>query len=606
MASLRPAVAVIERAVPTSWKPRKRGNLVTWVWICIGIFGVLMYVACVGYSASLLLAAWRSGDSLSWSLFWHNPFYILSVYPAALLPRKDMLSNSLAHWGRLAAARKAALEGDSAHVPLAAPQPIPDADDTPAITRRTVTPLIRPSRIRDSAVFAVAITLFVCAFMLAITVITLFFSWISTSPEVGPAVLILLGITVCCLAGGNAALHRCRRTHKPVSVTVDGQGLHWRESTGCHRIRHIAWSQAQAFMTFSWRSHSTYTAYQIFALIAPHAVFTWELTQRSSRDEKQAHEKLAGLIATRTGLPLRDLTVSFNDAIAPLPVPAKPKIRFPLGSPGTPDAVPGIPALIAAPDTIDATRTRRRIRLGALVAIISVPLILLDGAGFYLQREQPHYFAAYLARAEAQSPLYLDALNEDDGQWPVQPATTSNPGTYFFTEDAPLHGVYQLSGADPQYHMYAWQSQSFSDATVEVTARYPKNAPSNVAGAVGLLLRQRGDGDQFVEFQVDTTGRWEFLDYAASRGSTNDWRFIDDGYSSAIHPGMDAINRVAVLMHGNDFILYVNGVFLRVETDSSAPTSGTAGVYVANDMPGGQFADFAVYPLPADPPLLWG
>lgn len=612
MANLRAAVAIIEQASSEPQKPRQRGSYLAWAKVCIVIGGALLYIAFFLYSVSKLEAAWRTGDSLSWNIFWRNPLYYLYFYPAAFLARKDMLSNPFELWDRIAVARQAALADDGAQVPLAE-QPTPDADDSPAITHRILTPLVRPSRARDYGTGAIAACLLVTGFTVAFMAFIAFFVWIGGfNPGAGLALVILTTITACCIAAGYVLLRWCRRTNKPISISVDEHGLRWRESTGIHRMRYIAWSQAQAFWTFSWRSDNTYTNYQIFALVAPHAVFTWQTTQRATREEKQAHAELAGLIAARAGLPLRNLTSALEAAIKPLAAPAKPKMRFPLGKPGTPDAVPGIPAVIATPEPPDvaARARRRRVGLFALSAMTVVPLLLLDGAGFYLQREQPHYFATYLSSAETQPALYLDALNEDDGDWSIQHGTSSNPGDFFFTEDAPLHGVYQLSGPDPQSDMYAWPSQSFSDAVVEVTARQLHNATDGVAGGVGLILRVSGEGDQFDMFQVLPSGRWALWSAILSSDATGidqtNYNVIDDGSSSAIHQGVGATNRLAVLMHGNDLLLYANGAFLANETDSSILGSGGAGVYVDSQAAGGQFYDFAVYPLPASPPPLWG
>jgi hypothetical protein len=81
-------------------------------------------------------------------------------------------------------------------------------------------------------------------------------------------------------------LRWCRRTSAPISVTVDREGLYWRESTGRRATRRIAWRRARAFVTFSWRVESTWTSYTVYALIAPGVVFTWEPSFRTLlRDE---------------------------------------------------------------------------------------------------------------------------------------------------------------------------------------------------------------------------------------------------------------------------------------------------------------------------------
>lgn len=613
MTDLRPAVAEIERIAPRQSRWRKFAGLSSHGWTYAGVCGALFYVAFYLFSISQLVDAWRSGRSTSWDLFWHDPFNILLLYPTFVLFRfkpTQLPANPFDGWDRLAEAHWKALEDNGAHIPLAEPQPKPDPDDSPALAHRVLMPLTRPKRLRDSGVVALVALLIVVATSLGVVAVVLFFAWSSRlNPGTGPALLILTILTLCFAATAYVTLRWRPRTSAPISVTVDEDGLSWRETIGRHPTRHIAWREARAFVTFSWRADSTYTTYTVYALIAPGVVFTWELTQRATRKERHAHEELAGLIVSRAGLPLRTLTETFAAALAAPAAPEKPKIRFPLGAPGTPDAVPGIPApdLTPEPPEVAARARRQRIRLRVLAAATVVPLLLLDSAGMYLQREQPHYFASYLARAEAQSPLYLDALNQDDNQWPVQHATSSNPLDFRFTEDTPLHGVYQLSGSDPQSNIYAWPGQPFANAIVEVTARQLHSPSDNASDGVGLVLRTSGNSNQDVEFNVDPTGYWDFADYSAYRGVDNSRNDIDGGESPAIHQGVGAVNRLSVVMRGNDFILYVNGRFLAVETDSGALASGPAGVVVESETTGGQFYDFAVYPLPADPLLLgWG
>ena len=82
------------------------------------------------------------------------------------------------------------------------------------------------------------------------------------------------------------------------------------------------------------------------------------------------------------------------------------------------------------------------------------------------------------------------------------------------------------------------------------------------------------------------------------------WQYIRGGQSAAIHRGVGASNRVAILMRGDTYVHYVNGTFIGAGTDSSAPSSGAAGVYVNSDAAGGQFSDFAVYPVYSGLPLI--
>lgn len=579
-------------------------------------YGVLTLFALAYFVSSIvfLLNAWRTGTPDAWQSFWHNPLDALSISPFFLLFRRDLFDGVFQSFLRLDAVRQAAIAGDDSKAPLATEQPASPSDSLLLDREVEITQLMYPSTLHRKSSIGVAISFLTLAFMLGFTTFVLFFVFLGNpDPSVGSSFLVLAPNTVLCIVVGVFAMRQYRQGNPPLTVIADQSGVRWRGLRDSHREQRILWHEAQAFITVHWLNGATATRNTLYALIAPSAVLSWEITERTiakspdkaSKERRATARALASLVAARTSLPLRDLTDPLEVAVKPPIAPAKPKIRFPLGSPGAPDAVPGIPpAPSAAFVESDPGSSRRLFRLGSLAALAAVPIMLVYGAGFGLQQIQPHYFDALLTQAEAQSPLYLDTLDQVDGDWPFQLGTPSGPRNYFFTEPLPLPGVYQLSGPDPQSDMYAWQSHSFSDAVVEVTTRYPKNATSQAIGGIGLLLRERGDGKQFVEFQVDPWGEWELWDFSQLRSSSDNWHELADGHSTAIHLGVSAINRVAVLMRGNHFLLYANGAFLGAATDESAPTSGPAGVYVNNDSPGGQFSDFAVYPLSNSVPYL--
>ena len=607
MSTMRAAISLIE---DSRTDPDEFWRQFDLVWLgFVALVGVLFLFL----SYSSLLAAWDTASTARWDDFWHTPSLVapLVVMVFALLASLQNLNTSRHQYQRLIAVRNAAIAGEESYPPLAHEQPTVADAAALASGPISISPLVRPRSNRDFAVLAATICLLIIAFIVGLVTIVLLsdvFAGHNPSPALGDNTRLTGEITVACSALSVFLIHRYRRAGRPFAVTADDQGIVWRQPTLQHlgRHQHIAWRQALAFVTFSWRSESTYTHHQGYALIAPRLALCWEVGQTGSADARAAHDKLARLITANTGLPLCDLTNAFEAALAEFRTTAtsKPRVEFPVSARET-GIILGVPPLATVSSVVEPNvgSSRRLLRLGSLVALMAMPSVLVYGAGFALQRIQPGYFATFLTRSEAQPPLYVDKLDWPDGDWRVQQPTASDPASYLYIHPSPTRGAYQLTGSDPLSSMYAWEGNSFSDALIEVTAQQLKPFSGTNYGGVGVILRERSAGNQFVAFQIDLSGNWGLWDYSSTRRLYGGWLDIDSGQSAAIHRGVGIPNRIAVLARGDTFVLYVNGVYIGSRSESSAPPSGGAGVFVQSDPVGGRFSDFAVYPMYSGLPL---
>ena len=107
---------------------------------------------------------------------------------------------------------------------------------------------------------------------------------------------------------------------KYIQIVVDEQGIEWKNPQWWRLAwRRLSWGEARAFYTFFYLSSSgRYTSerQQVYVLDAPTHTLVWRAAFpwiKNTAQEKAAIERLHGLIANYTGLPLRDLTKTTDD-----------------------------------------------------------------------------------------------------------------------------------------------------------------------------------------------------------------------------------------------------------------------------------------------------
>jgi hypothetical protein len=147
---------------------------------------------------------------------------------------------------------------------------------------------------------------------------------------------------------------------------------------------------------------------------------------------------------------------------------------------------------------------------------------------------------------------------------------------------------YHLKGQNPDRLMFAYGSPTYGDVAVEVTAAQRGTAEND---GVGILARVTESQDDRIAFVVMPSGDWWIARFHYTTGNPeDDWTFLYDGYSSAIHTGDGAQNQLLMILRGAVYYCFVNGRYLGSFHDYG-PTLN-AGHY-------GVFTDFAVYPAPS-------
>jgi hypothetical protein len=325
----------------------------------------------------------------------------------------------------------------------------------------------------------------------------------------------------------------------------------------------------------------------------------WELQPQASAERREVSERLVRLIATRTGLPLRDVTgemTAIDGASNPTVVPTQVQhVHIALGALSsaaaptlsTPSALPTLSGSRAAQAE---SRRRSGCLTGCLASLVALLLLgLVAGAGSLLQREQQDYLASLPAQVHAERPLFQDSLTQDDNLWPLQDPSKDAPSSYQYAS-----GGYRLTGAGETHSMFAWTAPVFQNYAIKVTARQTGTGDND---GVGLLLSKDGRTDSQLAFVVSpTTATWWLGRYNVV---TDSWTLLqDDTGSDAIRTGDNVSNRLLVIMHGGMYICYANGRLLGTVNDPAytPPVSAYVGVYLNNGALAGVFNDFAIYP----------
>jgi hypothetical protein len=587
------AVRALETSQPDAER-RRRLLSVGW-WLLVAAFacgfGMLLYM-----SVQDLADAWRTGDPLQWHFFWQGALDLLRMSPLAILSRIHGLWALTRPQQDVLAIRQQVAEGNDERAPIVADQPLVLPDNVFS-HEYEIGPLSRPRSGRREAATTGATILIVVSVILALfSVIPLL---IPGSDTVGRIISLVFVTITFALALGAARAHRIARAlGQDIHVLADEHGLRWRRLAARNRFREIPWSQARAFVTLRFQRPIDLSPCHVFVLESPGAVLAWEITDRSTADQRAAHERLSRLIAARTHLPLRGLTSPVEAALSPeKQEEPKPALTFPLAPPGSnPVQAVELPITIVERNDPAARAARRSVRLGFLLTtVFTLPVLVLYGAGWGLQQYQPQYYSGLVARVHAEKPLYHDALSQDDGQWLVQePSALNDYEHYFYTG-----GAYHLIGTHSDWFMFAYSAYSYvSDAAVEVTVSAAHQTNDD---GLGLMLHTEGSSsNDFEVFEIDTHGNWTLWRHHYVNGTSNhDWTWIAGDYTQAAHQGAGARNRLLVIQRGSQFLLYVNEHFVGSYSDPATPRYGCMGIYVDMSTTEGIFSDFTVYPAPS-------
>jgi hypothetical protein len=204
-----------------------------------------------------------------------------------------------------------------------------------------------------------------------------------------------------------------------------------------------------------------------------------------------------------------------------------------------------------------------------------VPLLLVGlfaATAFGMQTYERTSYNALLAQIQTHRPLY-------------QHAAETFPANYLYIQVSN-----HISFGTPAFQTPG----TYSDSAVEVTVRLTSQVSSDelATESLGLLLRGY-DTESGIIFQISPNGDWS-IGRHPDQAKDNALTYLH--HSNAIHTAPGASNRLAVIMHGDQYICFVNDQFIGIYQDSGSPT-GPIGFDTEIDDASAAFTDLTIYPL---------
>jgi hypothetical protein len=562
--------------------------------IVVVVVLVPIYITWLVFAYSGLLDAWQMNDWGSfWSVAWSSGTLVAAVR-LVQLPGAIAASTHQEYRASILQARQAAILGDDTLAPPVA-LPNPPAQDEYHQNPGGELYLHRPDGSRQTSKLIVGIILLIFGVTFALVGVGVVVSeW---QPHgAWPELAIFGGLALALLLPGLTLLVQSRVTQR-VLVRIDGKGLSWRHG---RQTRHVDWHQLEALTTIQYRRNTDGLRIQVFVLDTPDAVLAWQVTTSSPAEECADHTYLSERVVRNSSLVLRNLTEAIVKlhreaaaASASLQNTKREPIQFPL--PTVPATLPERPI-----DLAPVARTSRKIPLGCVgLVILLLPGLLLFPLGWGAQHYEPYYYNSLVQRVHAELPHYTNSFATDYGDWLTQKPTPKDRASYTYADSS-----YQLTGGTSSDFLDSWRNYSYTSIAVEVSVKQIGTDPQN--DGIGLVLHV--NGSRMEVFDIDAEGDWNLWAYDdVSSNANDDWNLIDSGWSSHIHRGTGATNRLLAIVHGNQYFLYVNDAFLAVETVKGAPSSGYIGVYSNDASLIAAFTNFAIYPSPSLAPALpWG
>lgn len=360
------------------------------------------------------------------------------------------------------------------------------------------------------------------------------------------------------------------RIRGPVCIAADDCGIRQVVRGGPREELTIAWHEIRAFYRIRVVRESLASFLvptMLYAVDDGIRLVAWVVTDET-RDE--SYKLLCHAIFTHTRIPLRDLSSAASSLSGSSPL-ARPWKAVSSNTPEGSILPPGV--------------SLPRIWTPSVTATILAPFLiaaLIAGLAWSAPYAEPLAYRSLVARIHAETPLFHDALDHDDGLWPVH-TSNADGERYVFTD-----GGYAVTGIFSALTLPA----VYQDVAVEVSVAQPDgNTPD---GAVGLALRQGNNAATSILFTI-TYGTWSI-----SRGpglSGGDFNAIYDEANSAIHSNGDAANQLLIVMRGHQYLCFINGQLVGGYTESQL-SAGYVGLFVS-DGTTGVFSNLTVYPAPA-------
>lgn len=396
------------------------------------------------------------------------------------------------------------------------------------------------------------------------------------------------------LVAVGAVLLAVRRifARRPFNVTANGEGLRWRRWA---RRRLVPWHDVRTFAQITLEppegASDTSPPRMLYWAAGAHDRLVWMSSPPTRRrgaqvtaDQRDVAWRLCGIVAARSGRPLRDLSESTAQIVDP-----EPNGRLDRPWQGISDAR----GVVSATE-LSRVVAGRRGKLAFYSQLALVAALLLAGLG--VLKYQPRVYAARLAQAESAPPLLSASMTTPLVGWPVG---RTLQGQFAFTSSG-----YELT-SEQEYccDVFGWGPTEYADATVEVTVHQATDFDLSEAG---LVVRTDDASPSFLVFAVTPKGDWrlEWL-RQSSDGDHVPETLMWDGVIvpvGAVHRGNDAINRLAVIMRGGSYVLYINGQVVGTY-QGGGPVAGHVGVYSDGLSQSAIFTNFAIYPDP--PPSLF-
>lgn len=204
---------------------------------------------------------------------------------------------------------------------------------------------------------------------------------------------------------------------------------------------------------------------------------------------------------------------------------------------------------------------------------------------------QATVLAALPATVTSGTPAFADNLSSNTNGWQVNATCTF------------MNGSYHVLVAQSNFLQVCGASTNGSSTTVFGNVAIQTDVSLLSGDNAGLILRINGTNEtlkerQFYAFEITSQGEFFFRRHDAGTGG-NYTDLIQRTQSSAILPGNQK-NTLLVIANGNDFKLFINGMFVGEQQDG-ADGSGQVG-FVADTTPAtasgeGSFGNLKVFPL---------
>jgi hypothetical protein len=599
-------------------------------------------------------ALWVGWETTVWSSV--APLAAVSYLPIIAFFGVVGALRAFRRMGRLTAlVRELCAWSDERTTPAAWPRPT--TPTTRDLTADVTFPRLRRPATAAGTYNTATLLLYPCFFLGAELTIRSSY-WPADSPLSSiPWFLLAIGMfALFALAGSWPFLRAARAT---VRVTTDERGLSWERGGGLPRQR-LAWGEIRAFYTITGYPASFFgSRHIVYVVDGESAMLTWMIPQppppprpapaRPPQERVQvivrqagadlsrslaarrrrvaglsqrvasrqpipqptvapppreapptpqalASERLLGIVATRTGIPLRDASWLVWNAVAIGDELARQRAA------GVPDEL--LDELLDAAARAEARGPHGWRAWGIAIIPLLLLVALVIGSVSVPSRirdYQQRYFAALPTRLHAQPPRYRDTLAHPTGDWQLASLAPGNGHNATYTGGALR--LNSAANAASNTSVAAWTTGSYGDAAVEVTAREIGTPADPYSDGVGLLVR--ASDRQGVAFIANNDGAWRFYRYDPDR-RVLPWSYIKSGNFFPA-PGHDNTPiRLLLVMRGASYLFYVNdeyaGSFTDDELDRTS-RAGRVGVIVLGQPSAGVFTNFVVYPVSSPPSL---